>query len=137
MAFTTEFKQIERISEIVGVRAALMLAGFFGKQGQRVYVPVIADPKHIIAKLIGLPEYQKLVQAYGGQSITVPECDLKSLRRAGQVHRLSVLGVPIGEQALATGIGIAGVKVIQGELRREGYFDLATSLTESEGGHCD
>jgi hypothetical protein len=137
MAFSTQFTQIERISEVVGVRAALMLAGFFGKQGQRIYIPVVADPKHIISKLIGREAFRDLVDAYGGQNLTIPECDLKALRRAGQIHRLSVLGVPIGDQALATGIGTAGVKLVQDELRREGFFSLADHLTESEGGHCD
>ena len=137
MAFSTQFGQIERISEVVGVRAALMLAGFFGKQGQRIYIPVVADQKHIISKLIGHEAFRDLVDTYGGQNLTIPECDMKSLRRAGQIHRLSVLNVPIGDMALATGIGTAGVKLIQDELRREGYFDLAACLTESEGGHCD
>lgn len=137
MAFSTEFAQIERIADVVGVRAALMLAGFFGKHGQRLYVPLETDQKHIISRLIGIDAFKKLVSAYGGENLSIPACDLKPLRRAGQIHRLSALGVPIGDQALATGIGIAGVKVIQGELRREGYFDLAASLTESEGGHCD
>lgn len=137
MQFKNQFAQIERISQTVGVPAALMLAAFFGKPRQRVYIPVTASPAHIIGKLIGPAEYEKLVKEFGGQSVSIPELDMRALRRAGQIYRLSALGVPIGDISQAVQIAPETVREIQKELHRMGYFNLAEVPTESEGGSCD
>lgn len=140
MAFSTDFVHVGRLAEVVGLPAALTLAGFFGKAGQRIRVPVSTDDTdHILVKVIGADAFKKLVDTHPGEYLAIPEIDLSVLRRAGLIYRLSRRQVPIGDIALAAGCGLRTVHQIKSTLRLEGLADLADTLpddgfTDSEGG---
>lgn len=139
MAFSSDFVQVGRIADAIGVPAALTLCGFYGKSGQRLPIPLKATADHVLNNLIGIEAFQRLVDAFGGQPLPVPEVDLVPLRRAGMVYRLSRRSVPVSDIAQAAGINPRTVSQIKARLRLEGFPALAddlapTGITESEGG---
>lgn len=137
MAFSTDFIQADRLASVIGLPATLTLCGFFGKSGQRVYVPIETTPDHILQKLIGTEAFKKLVATHAGECLAIPEVDLTTLRRAGMVYRLSRREIPVSDIALATGCNPRTVHLIRAALRLEGFSDLADSLPDdakTEGG---
>ncbi|QRM19710.1 hypothetical protein GBK02_10000 [Dechloromonas sp. TW-R-39-2] len=142
MAIKTNFKTASRICDVIGLPGTMAMCGFFGKAGQRVYIPTTAKPEHLLKKLVGEHDFNRLVDAFGGEYLEVPEVDLSALRRAGIIYRLSNRGVPVHDIAHLVGAAPRSVKAIRAELRLEGFTDLADTLqveeiTESEGGHHD
>jgi len=144
MVINPSFKMAGRIAEVAGLPAALTLCAFAGKAAQRVYFPKSAEGNHLFKKLLGVEAFSRLVDAFGGQYVEVPELDLLPLRRVGMVYRLTNRGLPVGDIAQAVGINVRRVQAIRTQLRQDGFADLGNTLqvdevaeTDSEGGDHD
>ena len=144
MAIKTNFKTAGRICDAIGLPGTMVLCGFFGKSGQRVHVPVKSDADHILKRLLGAGDFEKLVNAFKGEFLEVPELDITPLRRAGMIYRLSNRGLATNDIAQLVGINTRSVQAIRAQLRLEGFNDLAETLqvqeitaTDSEGGCHD
>ncbi len=127
----TSHKTLAAYADVIGFESTVALAGFFGGSGVNLYVPSAAEPDHLISKLIGLEAFSKLVDTYGGQRLPIPALDLGALRNAGRVWELRQRNVSCKASANLLGLTAERVRQISEQLRREGFFDLATE-TENE-----
>lgn len=144
MAITTDFAQAGRLCDVLGLSATLTLCGWFGRDGSKVYVPTTnRDENHLLRKLVGDDAFEKMVNTWPGEYLSIPRLDLTPLQRAGLVHRLTKHGIPDNDLAMIAGVTRRHVSHIKNQLRLEGFADLSEILmenhpvTESEGGHCD
>lgn len=140
MAMTTDFSQAGRLCDALGLPATLTLCGWYGKYRSKIYVPVSTnDENHILRKLIGQEAFQKMVDTWPGQVVSIPVLDLSPLQHAGLVHRLTNRGLQDSHIALIAGISPRHISRIKNQLRLEGFAELSEVLpdgdmTESEGG---
>jgi len=89
---------LEDLGAIMGTEAALRLIAVFG--GGSLYVPNTPDATHPIALVVGQRPYLRLVDAYAGQSLSLPAgSEFLRLRRMRQVVRLLAEGVSTEELA--------------------------------------
>jgi hypothetical protein len=130
MSDRTELKAFQLLCDAVGPAAALCLCAFFA--GRNVYVPACIPGIHVIVNLIGREAADRLAAEYGGESISVPSCELRHLRRAGQIYALRRYGLSHSAMASALGITAMRVSQIRAQLRREGYDGLAAGMPEDE-----
>lgn len=138
MAMTYEFRQAGRIADVVGLPAALAICGFFGRDSARLYIPVTTtDQNHILRKVAGELAFEQLVQAMPGQYLEVPAIDLRPLRNAGMVYRLSRKGISDSDIAQLADISRRQVSFLKSQLRLEGFTELAETIPDddSENGH--
>lgn len=61
--------RLAQLAEVIGLAATLRLVECRG--GTRVYVPENATAEHWLARIIGVPALQKLVDAYRGDMLDV------------------------------------------------------------------
>lgn len=131
MAFTTHFRQAERLADVIGFQATMHMVGFFGRSGSRVYVPVSTDGEHILKHVIGAEAFSALVAEFGGQYLAVPECDLRPLRMAGMAYRLLRKGLAVADVASLLEINRRTVSSLKKELRLEGLPAVADLLPDA------
>lgn len=142
MSDVQELKFLERLAAVVGVAAALRICAYWGKR--KLYVPPSIASNHLIAKVIGLEAAQRLVEAFPGQGLSVPACELAHLRRASHVALLWKYGVPPATTANVLGISPARVSQIRSQLALEGYdadallpLPYAAAIGVTEDGNTD
>lgn len=132
----TSHKTLAGYAEHIGFEPTIALASFFGAAGKNLHIPMSADPDHIIAKVIGLEAFTRLVEVYGGERISIPQLEISPMRNAGRVWLLNQRNISASASASLLGLSVDRVRQINSSLRREGFFDLADQLDEikSEGG---
>lgn len=62
---------LDDISAVIGFSATLRLVAWFG-DGSNLYVPVVAEEGHLLARLLGLPAAKRLCEAWPGEHLAVP-----------------------------------------------------------------
>jgi hypothetical protein len=129
MADQAELKTFQLLSEVIGPAAALCLCAFFASRN--VYVPASIPDGHVIVNLIGREAADRLAAEYGGESLSVPACELRYLRRAGQIYALRRYGLPHSAVAAAIGVTPMRVSQIRAQLSREGYDSLLSNIQET------
>lgn len=93
---------LEDISAEIGYTATSALVDWLG--GNNLFVPATADESHPIAKIIGMPAYTRLVNAWGGEFLWIP---LGYEREKDRRDRMIVV-------MLASGFGVREVAKIAG-----------------------
>jgi hypothetical protein len=131
MADQNEIKTFERLALAIGPSAALLICAFWAYRS--LYVPTTLPAEHILRRLIGNEAAEYLVAQFGGECLSIPGCELRPVRRAGQLHALSPYGVSDRAAALAIGITPRRVEQLRAELQREGYDFLAAGLEICDG----
>lgn len=127
MAFSTNLMNAGRLAENIGVPEMMMLSAWFA--GRNIYVPVSTDDSnHLLQKITGQEGFARLVKNYGGQLLSVPDCDVEPLRRAGIVHRLTLKGVSAEDIGQLCGISPRTVHNLRQTLRLEGFPQIADLL---------
>jgi hypothetical protein len=134
MSILTDLRTTEKLADVVGLTAALLLTAWFGNR--RIYVPTsTADREHLVLKVIGDEAFEALVNHHGGEYLQVPLLDLDGLKTAGLVYRLSQKGVGADDLAELTGVCKNTIFSIRKQLRLENFPQLASLLPGDEVNH--
>lgn len=95
---------LEDIAGEIGYTATTILLDWWG--GKSIYVPERADPSHKIAKMIGMPAFRRLVDAFPSQTINLPgESRRELVRRDRMIATMLQLGAStrlVAERAALT-----------------------------------
>lgn len=126
-----ELRAFRRLADMVGAEGALLLSAWWG--GRLLAVPVRPDPRHVLARLIGVEALAGLCAAHGGQTLHIPRLALDAVRHAGQVHRLSAHGLSAGAAAEFVGLTERQVLRIQSHLRADTPRLFGLDATADEG----
>ena len=101
----------QELVRLIGFGATLRLIEL--RPGLPTYVPKEADDDHPLAT-IGMGAFKKLVDAFGGESVTVPNCKLATIRiRHRAARKLRAQGYSQTEVAHLTGITPRQVRNIE------------------------
>lgn len=83
---------IDDIAAVVGFTAALRLCAWYGCSSAKLYVPHTASEDHDLARLIGMPAFERLVREWGHDGadlLALPNLeDFEEDRRYRQVRDL-------------------------------------------------
>lgn len=93
-----EFEYVNGVAEdlgaVIGACALLRLMAVFG--GEKIYVPMRADSKHVLCRVLGMPACRRLCEQYGGTRLSVPLYkEAEILRQARMVGMLIRKGVHV------------------------------------------
>lgn len=111
---------IEDVGGEIGYTATTTLVTWFGGSG--LYVPTIVDETHLLARLIGLPAFRRLVAAFPSESIRIPKPVNQADDRARRVARMLIAGRTEREIAEEIGISVRRVEQIRKRLVDEGIL---------------
>jgi len=93
----------EDLGGVIGFSNTLLLCGTRG--GQTLYVPNQPTPGHLLATLLGETAFRKMVEEWGGETITVPAlADFGRYQRIRKGARLLAEGRSLHTVALLTGV---------------------------------
>lgn len=94
---------LEELGAHMGAEAAMRLVAVFG--GGQLYVPATATRAHPLAAVLGVRSFRRLVDAWGGETISVPDgAEFVRLRRLRRVTRLLADGAKVDEIARHIGV---------------------------------
>lgn len=131
MAFSTNLRATEKVADVIGLPAALMLVSWWG--GRKLYVPTTTDDtNHLIPKIIGAEAFSDLVAHHPGEYLDIPVLDMDSLKTAGLIYRLSAKGIGSEDLAQLCGVTPRTVHTIRKTLRLEGFPQIADLLPADE-----
>lgn len=122
MAVSTELRLFETLAHEIGPTAALLLCAFSG--GRTCYVPDTIPVGHWLRSLLGDEGASKLVMAHGGETLSIPTCELTPIRRAGMVHALRRHGLTDRLLARVIGVSLNRIQQIRKSLALEGFPDI-------------
>jgi hypothetical protein len=89
---------LEDLGAVMGTEAALRLIAVFG--GASLYVPTVVGSTHPILHVVGQRPFQRLVDAFGGETLCLPGgSEFFRLRRMRQVARLLADGTSVEDLA--------------------------------------
>lgn len=108
MAEKTEYARklngmAEDLGSVIGLSNTLLLCGTRGSE--TLYVPNQATPGHILEKLLGDTAFRRMVEEWGGETITIPAlADFGRYQRIRKSARLLAMGKSLHHVALLTGV---------------------------------
>lgn len=132
MAMSTNLNSLSKLADIVGFSEAITLSAFYARGGARTYIGTEAKSNHLIAKLIGLPAYKKLVDVHGGEYIYIPELDISAIRDAGLIYRLLKKGFTSTDIAQVLNLNRKTIAQVKTQLSLEGFRSVADELPVEE-----
>ena len=101
----------QELVRLIGFSAAMRLVDL--RPGLPIYIPKEATPEHLLAA-IGMGAFKELVEAFGGESVTVPNCKLALTKlRHRHARKLRAQGYSQTEVAHLTGITPRQVRNIE------------------------
>lgn len=101
----------QELVRLIGFSATMRLVA--EKPGLPTYIPKEASYHHVLA-VIGMGAFKKLVEEYGGETITVPNCKLALTKlRHRNARKLRAQGYSQTEVAHLTGITPRQVRNIE------------------------
>lgn len=109
----------------VGYTATSLICAWFG--GRNLYVPLRAAEDHPLARLIGVRALERLVAAFPGEHLAVPnERWRRSADRSKRTVALLLSQGVTDEQEIAERVGLSKRRVnqLKFEVRREGLHEL-------------
>jgi len=114
---------LDDICGVIGFTATSVFAIWFG--GGSVLIPTTAKPDHKIAKCIGYEPFKRLVQAFGNETIWLPE-DYEAERQMRYRIVCEMVQDGQGENAIcaATGLTPQRVRQIRVRLEKAGLLPL-------------
>lgn len=99
----------EDLGAVIGFSNTLLLCGTRG--GKTMYIPESANPGHLLARLLGDTAFRRLVEEWGGETLTIPSlADFGRWRRIRKAAELRVAGRSLHSIALMTGVTYQQVK---------------------------
>jgi hypothetical protein len=107
---------LEDVGAELGFTATSALAAWFG--GMNLYVPGTVDPDHPIVSVIGIAPYRRLVAAFGGEVLCLPEGRQDEIDRRDRVIA-TMLGGGKGTKEIAGKTGLSERRVQQIRMRLE------------------
>lgn len=107
---------LEDVGAELGFTATSALAAWFG--GMNLYVPATASDDHPIVSVIGLKPYQRLVAAFGGEVLCLPEGRQDEIDRRDRVIA-GFLGAGKGTKEIAGKTGLSERRIQQIRIRLE------------------
>jgi len=114
---------LQQICEVIGFEATCEMSGWLG--GRSLYVPDIAHPDHVIARLLGPAAFVDLVAAFGGQTIDLPAGDIyMRARRNREVTALLSDGYSERYVANRFRMTTANVRAIRRRAERMGVMPM-------------
>lgn len=114
---------LEDISAEIGFTATSTLVGWFG--GRKLYVPLLADPMHPLAILLGYPNFVRFVAGFGGDNLFVPKAwNTRRLRRDRIVFDLLRKGTSTRDVMSRTGLSKMHVHNIRHSLEDSGMLPI-------------
>lgn len=63
---------LDDLSALIGFSATVRFAMWFGDRDHKLWVPTTPSEDHVIAKLVGVPAMNRLVEEFGGEHLSVP-----------------------------------------------------------------
>lgn len=122
MSILIGLRQFEKLAAAAGPSESLLLTAFYGQGSRSFYVPSEAIEGHPIDRLIGRQAFERLVAAFGGQTVSAPSLDcLQPIRHAGMISGLGRYGVPTVLMAAACDLTPRRVQQIRSQLALEGF----------------
>lgn len=101
----------QELVRLIGFSATMRLVDL--RPGLPIYIPKEASDVHALA-VIGMGAFKKLVEAFGGESVTVPNCKLALTKlRHRNARKLRAQGYSQTEVAHLTGITPRQVRNIE------------------------
>lgn len=126
---------LEDIAAEIGYTATAALTAWYG--GRWMRVPVAADKEHVLAKLLGLPAYTRLVGAFADQRLFIPKDSRQALRRQRQVYNMLSHGMSPQRAAEVLSITAAQVHNIRRELEEAGLLPTILKTPPVEQPHAE
>lgn len=131
MALDADLKTFDRLAAEIGGAPALMLTAFCGVARRPLYIPAVIADDHLLVRLLGREPATWLAQAYGGESISIPNLDaLEHVKAAGLVAALSKHGVGANLMAAACDLSTRRIEQLRSQLAREGFGELLATAED-------
>lgn len=124
---------VQEIADVIGREAALFLIGrlpTYARTSTRdggqwretiMYVPKTLKPDHILVRILGWPDADKLVHAFGGEILKPANCrHLYREFRDQAITRMLIEGQKVVHIAELMGVSDRHVRNVQREIPREG-----------------
>lgn len=117
---------LAQIAEAAGLPAALKLAHARG--GRTVTIPQKA-PGTILAKIVGIDEATKIIEAFGAGDLDIPLGHIGAFKTQARARRKGVqaaieAGASVREAAGKTGVHMRTVKRVKAQMREAGTLPL-------------
>jgi hypothetical protein len=116
---------LDDICCVLGFSATLKLAAWFGGTNHNLYVPGTVDEKHVIAKLVGVPAFRRLVDEWGNEHLSIPLAHEHEIdRRNRRIRDLLLEGKGAKEISGITGVTERRVQQLRREMESMGLLPL-------------
>lgn len=120
---------LDDIAAVIGFTATLRLAAWFGGTHHNLYVPGSVDEQHVIAKLVGVPAYRRLVNEWGNEHIAVPLVHAHTIdRRHRELRDRLMAGERPVDIAEVTGVSRRRVEQLRAEMISMGLLPENTRV---------
>jgi hypothetical protein len=93
---------VQEIAGIIGQRTALALCEANGRQ--KIYVPLTANPRTKLARMIGITATAKLVEHYPGKLLLLPAC--KAFTKEKRDSKIKALALGHSTRELSKQFGL-------------------------------
>jgi DNA-binding CsgD family transcriptional regulator len=111
---------LEDIGAVIGYTATTALVGWFG--GHKLWVPMKFEASHPLCKILGEKPTARLVEAYGGECLSIPLAHPYSVRDR-RIVEFVLAGKSDVQIAGALKIGERRVKQLKDRLRKAGLLE--------------
>lgn len=107
---------VEDLGSVIGYSATAALVDWFG--GGNLYVPLVVEEQHPIAKVIGLPAFSRLVREWPGETLWLPLGYQREQDRRDRMIAV-MLAMGLGSKQVAAIAGMSERHVQHTRLRLE------------------
>jgi len=114
---------LDDISAVIGFTPTVLLASWFG--GTQIRVVSKFDENHLVAKIIGVRAFERLVGTFGDTNIHIPKVAIhQRFLRWKRVHDLLLAGSSVNAIVEELGITIQHVHNIRRDLEDSGILPI-------------
>lgn len=128
---TSRTTTFSALAAAIGPDGALALVAFCDGQ-PTLYVPGCYRAGHLLERLLGEDGFLRMIAAYGGETVCIPQARMDAERRLGAVYRGMRAGKTTGQ--IADQLGVTYRRVRQLETAIRGSGPLTVLARDGQGG---